>query len=205
MNGRPALLLFAAALAGCTAASPTLLVQRAETGASYDAKFDRAYFSQSADGQIDVVLLSDGQGASPAVDRPLETSDRQTVRQVVHLRVLWSNPRGIRLDNPSASNATIDWHVIVSPKDRVSYTGAAWAKADIDGDVAELDIRNATVSISQLSGHTDDPLKRASLSGTFTARRAEATVQSYIDEIARFERSDPTENGSPMQRAPNVP
>jgi hypothetical protein len=201
-----ALTLAAALLTGCSASQPSLLVQRAGTDTSYSANFDRAYFSQANDGQVDVVLLSDGRGPSEEVDRPLQTSADHTVRQVVHLRVLWANPRGIRLDNPSASNSMVEWHVIASPVDRLTYAGSAWAKVDIDGDEAKLDIRNASVAIRRIVGACDDPLKRANLSGTVTAKRADATVRSYLDEIVRLgENSEATAQAGSMHRSPSMP
>jgi uncharacterized protein YcfL len=199
------LLSLAALLTGCSASQPSLLVQRAESDQSYNATFDRAYFAQAADGQVDVVLLSDGQGPSPEVDRPLKTSGDQTVRQVVHLRVLWSNPRGIRLDNPSASNAMVDWHIIASPRDRLTYTGSAWAKVSVDGDEATMDIRNATVVIRNVIGNCDDPLKRANLSGEVIAKRADATVRSYLDELAQFDRTDASTAQATPTRSPSAP
>lgn len=170
-------------LCGCASDRPALQVHRAYSNDRFTATFDRAYFSQSMDGQMDVILLSDGAGQA-SVDQPLPTQAEQSVRQVVHVRVLWQKPGGLRLDNPSATNAMIDWHVIASPHDRLTYSGSCWAYADVDGDQAELDIRNATLSIAQVEGAMDDPLKRASVSGQITLKRADATVKSYLTELS---------------------
>ncbi|HEX8339319.1 MAG TPA: hypothetical protein VF624_00270 [Tepidisphaeraceae bacterium] len=187
------LCVLATLIAGCSASTgPSLMVQKAESDTAYSAQFDRAYFTQTANGQVDVVLLSDGQGPSPEVDRPLQTSTDKTVRQIVHLRVLWANPRGIRLDNPSASNAMLTWHVLASATDRVAYTGSAWTKVSVDGNEATLDIRNASVAVHKIVGGCDDPLKRASLSGEIVARRADATVRSYLNEISNLEKTEST-------------
>jgi hypothetical protein len=153
---------------------------------------------------MDVILLADGAGKS-TVGQPLPTQAQQSVRQVVHIRVLWQKPGGVRLDNPSATNAMIDWHVIASPRDRLTYFGSCWAYADIDGNEAELDIRNATLSISQVEGAIDDPLKRASVSGFVTLRRADATVKSYLTELSALRSVPPATTPGPPARGETVP
>ena len=171
-------------LSGCSANQPALTVQRDRSAEKFISRFDRAYFSQASDGQLNVVLITDGAGALATIDRPLETGTTASVRQIVLLRVLWQQTRGLRLDNPSASNATVQWHVISSPDDRVTYTGSGWVQAQIDGDEAEIDLRNANVSIAQIVGNINDPLKRATLDGVLTAKRSDLAVKSYLDELA---------------------
>jgi hypothetical protein len=117
--------------------------------------------------------------------------------------VLWTNPRGIRLDNPSASNAMVTWHVIASDQDRLAYAGSAWTKVSVDGNEATLDIRNADVAIRQIVGGCEDPLKRAKLTGEVVATRADKTVKSYLDEIAGLEKSQATALSG--RRAPVIP
>jgi hypothetical protein len=156
-------LLSLALLAGCAAAPPSLNVQRDQSTEKFVAKFDRAYYSTASDGQVNLILIADGAGALATIDRPLETSTASSVRQIVHVRVLWQQSRAMRLDNPSAANAAVQWHVIASPDDRITYAGSAWAALSASGDEAEFDLRNASVSIAQVVGQISDPLKRATL------------------------------------------
>ena len=180
-------LLLATLTLGC-ASAPEISVRSEQTSERYTATFDRALFSQNKDGQIDLILLSGEGDGEPGM--PLrETRDGQ-VRQMVHLRVLWTPRNTIRLDSPSAGNAVINWHVVADANDRLSYKGACWAEVDIDDDEAEVDLRNAVMSISRSVGSVNDPLKRATLDGNFTATRADAVVQSYVTELAAIEQAD---------------
>ncbi len=182
--------LLALMAVGCESSSKQALhIHRDHSDQKFTANFDRVYFSQAIDGQLDVILLADGAGDA-SVDRPLTTKDDQSVRQVVHMRVLWQHPRGLRIDNPSASNGMINWHVVASPSDRLTYSGSCWVRVSVDGDEAELDIRNANVAIRQMVGHIDDPLKRATIAGEVIARRSDATVRSYLEELATLARRD---------------
>jgi hypothetical protein len=187
---------------GCAASGPSLEVTR-EGGEAYVANFDRAIFSRSADGQLDLILLAHGAGGEATVDRPLQTRTDRAIEQIVHVRVLWQHTRNVRLDNPSASNAMIEWHIRASPEDRVTYSGACWASIDVEGDEAEVELRRATVTISHVNGKLHDPLKRAMLEGEFVAMRSDATVQSYLEELAARHRDRAALSGPPVRSAVN--
>jgi hypothetical protein len=190
---------------GCESSRQALDVRRDHSDQRYTAHFDRAYFSQAADGQLDVILLSDP-AHNAAVDRPLAQGDRDGVRQVVHVRVIWSDPRALRLDNPSSSNAMIQWHVVAGASDRLTYAGSCWVRADVDDDEAELDIRNAVVAIRDVVGQVDDPLKRATLEGSVTATRNDGIVRTYLSELATLPVKDlQTALSGPPARAPMTP
>lgn len=197
--------ILAVLLIGCESSQQSLSIRRDHSDQKFTASFDRAYFSQAIDGQLDVILLSDGAGDA-AVDRPLTTRDDKSVRQVVHMRVLWQHPRGLKIDNPSSSNAMVKWHVVASPSDRLTYSGSCWTRVSIDDDEAEFDIRNASVAISQMVGQIDDPLKRASFAGDIIATRSDATVRSYLEELATLDRrDDATANLGPPARGNQTP
>lgn len=183
--------LIGLALAGCANETPSLSVRSEQTDAQYVAQFDRALFTQSSDGQVDLILLAGAPGADAQIGSPLQARAGQSVQQVVHLRVLWAPRKSIRIDSPSASNTTVHWHVIADRNDRLTYSGACWTRVKIDGDEAEVDLRNATISISSVNGNIADPLKRARLEGKFTARRSDSAVRSYLGELATLERASP--------------
>ncbi|MGN6504598.1 MAG: hypothetical protein ACTHM6_03445 [Tepidisphaeraceae bacterium] len=177
-----------------------LNVHGAQSDDQYVDTFDRALFTQTRDGQVDLLLLSGGDSFQQ--NQPLISSDTRAinpgVRQVVHLRVLWEPTRTIHLDSPSASNAFVDWHVIAGPNDRVTYNGSCWAMVKIDGNEASIDLRNASVSVSQVLGDAKDPLKRANLSGKFTATRSDAVVRSYLSELASLDHTTATAQVTPQ-------
>lgn len=209
MKTRSALLLLGLATAlssfGCSSSGTALNVNSENTGESYVANFNRAYFTQERDGQMDLVLLSDDVGTDATIDRPLTTRGDRRVKQIVHLRILWAPTRGLTQENPSANNAMISWHVVASPNDRLTYSGNCWARAKISGDDATIDLRRATVSISQIVGHVSDPLKRAKIDGEIVARRSDSTVRSYIEELASLSASNATALSGPPTRSATTP
>ncbi|HEX8322919.1 MAG TPA: hypothetical protein VF595_03305 [Tepidisphaeraceae bacterium] len=178
--------LLLSALAGCASndGMTHLSVQKADGGDPYTASFERALFTESPNGSTDLILLSSG-----------------GVRQVVHIRVLWQPTRTIRIDSASAGNAMIDWLVSASDKDRVVYGGSCWAKVSVDGDEAEVDLREAAVSVRHVDGQMTDPLQRANLSGKFVAKRADASVRAYVDEMAAAGRRTATAAALPKPLA----
>ena len=176
MRNRLALSLIALALTGCSSTPETgtasLNVRRASGGEQFTADFDRALFSNTIDGQTDLVLLRD----TPAGSGP-------GVQQAVHVTVFWQPTRTIRLDSPSAGNAMIDWVVSAGDTDKIVYGGSCWARVSIDGDEAAVDLREADVTVRQRTGRLADPLTRAKLAGKFVAKRADAVVKAYVDDI----------------------
>ncbi len=178
--------------AGCASEQPSLSVRSDQTDAQYVATFDRALFTQAGDGQVDLILISGAPGKDASVELPLQANHKQSVQQVVHMRVLWAPRKSIRIDSPSASNASIDWHVIAGATDHLSYTGSCWAKVDIDGDEAEVDLRNATITVRHVTGNVTDPLKRAKLEGSFVATRADSAVRTYMSELATLDQTSTT-------------
>ncbi len=199
------LFTFILLLTGCASTQQSLNVHREYSEEQFTATFDRAFFSKATDGQLDVILITDGPG-NAAINQPLAMTRGRSVRQVVHMRVLWQSPRDTRVDNPSANNAVITWHVVASANDRLTYTGAAWARVSVDEEEADLDIRRATIAISSMTGSIDDPLKRATIDGMITARRADATVRSYLDELASLgEPSAATALTGPPARGGPIP
>ncbi|MGC4032140.1 MAG: hypothetical protein QM754_10490 [Tepidisphaeraceae bacterium] len=174
-------LLAALAFTGCSSddGMARLNVRQNATDNQFVATFERALFTQN-DGQTDVILLS-GTGQTAGGEGAI--ANNNSARQVVHVKVLWQPTRTIRVDSPSAGNAMIDWQVIAGDSDHVAYAGSCWAKVTVDDDEATIDIRQANVSVKQVTGHMIDPLKHATVDGVFVAKRADATVRSYISDL----------------------
>lgn len=156
-----------------------LTVQKTASDEQFTTTFERALFTESGNGAVDLVLLS-GE-ANPAIEGAV--AGGQGVRQVVHVRVLWAPTRTIRVDSPSSGNAMIDWQISASDKDRIAYTGNCWARVNVDGDEAEVDLREATINVSHVTGNMNDPLTRAKLNGKFVAKRSDAVVRAYVEEL----------------------
>lgn len=176
-------------VAGCSSSAQTVQLRRDHSDQIFLARFDRAFYTETPDGQLEVILVSDGHSES-AINKPLSTASDQSVRQIVHMKVLWKKPRGYRIDNPAATNSTLTWYVIAGPDDRLIYTGSAWTRVNRDQDSVELDVRNATLTIHRIVGQIEDPLKRATFEGTLVARRSETAVRSFLEELAGYRSTD---------------
>ena len=158
------------------AGTASLNVRRAAGGEQFTADFERALFTDIGDGQTDLVLLSGSPSVGDAAGGP-------TVQQAVHVRVLWQPTRTIRVDSPSAGNAMVEWVVSAGDADRVVYAGSCWAKVNIDGDEATVDLREGDLTVRQRQGRVADPLQRAKLNGKFVAKRSDATVRAYVADM----------------------
>ena len=152
---------------GCAGNSTSLTVQSRQNGQTYQQRFSKAYAGRSPRGDLDVVLV---QNAGP---------DRATrdVWQVMHVRVLWKPMKGVKLDNPTATNATIDWYVMGGDETNpaqapglVAYTGAGFVRVNKSGGLTKLEIRNATLRPTAREGGMADPIGPAKLQGTIVAR-----------------------------------
>jgi hypothetical protein len=128
--------------------------------------FEQAYVSRSQDGSYDIVLLDDDAvrlAAAIAADpgRPLAAAPAVPLRQVVHIRVLWRPLVGTESDNPSATNAAINWYVFGGGSeqwtDLLHYGGAGF------------------VGLS-------DPLGTTRVNGTLVARSDPQRVRELLTE-----------------------
>ena len=173
-----------------------LNVQKLSNDEQFTTSFERALFTESPGGTTDLVLLTGD--ANPAIDGAV--AGGAACRQVVHVRVLWTPTRTIRVDSPSSGNAMIDWVVSADDKNKVTYTGSCWARVSVDGDEASVDLRGATINVRQITGTMTDPLQRATLAGKFTAKRSDAVVRAYIDEMNAADHHEATAISNPPAR-----
>src|SRR5687767_6682003 len=123
----PALLLSLLGLAllgaGCSSQGrPTLkLVSLDKKPAAFTQRFSHAYASRSDDGEYDLVLVKEVE-VPPAVASAGDDSDAvpaaaaagvpSSLRQLMHVRVLWRPRRGVRGNASVTANASIRWYVV---------------------------------------------------------------------------------------------
>src|SRR4051812_36928826 len=152
---------------GCAGGQTNLTVTSLQNHQTYQQPFTKAYAGRSEQGDFDVVLVREGGAGGSAV-----ASAAPGVRHVVHVRVLWTPMKGTKLDHPTATNSIIDWYVFdaSNPGGMVAYTGAGFVDVQKSGDVATLDIRNATLKPTAREGGMIDPIGPAKLQGTVVAR-----------------------------------
>ena len=170
IHSRVRLFLLALPLAmasvGCAGPSTNLKVTSLQDHKTYQQRFSEGYAGRNEHGDFDVVVskkVASQEGSKPAV------------QQVMHVRVLWKPMRGTKLDNPTATNAAIDWYVFdLSEKPGaqglVAYTGAGFVTIKKENGVATLLIRNATLRPTTREGELADPIGPARVEGTIVAR-----------------------------------
>jgi hypothetical protein len=156
---------------GCANQSPAdLRLKCDETGKTYQQQFKKAYVSQDLDG-TEVVLTSDDANAS--------------IRQLMHVRVLWRPQRGTKQGHPSYTNAALRWYVFGAEKsDVLEYSGAGFVQVADTAGGTKVVIRNADVKpVAQAKGSLNDPVGSANLTGTFYAEKSTKRVNELLAEI----------------------
>lgn len=143
------------------------------TGHALSQQFEDAYAVVRPTGEIDVVLTG-----APVV---------RELQQVMHLRILWKPMRGTKADQPSTTNAVIDWSIFDpaggARADLLRYSGAGFVHAYRTGDDLQVKVRNATLKLADRRGGIDDPIGPATLTGTFTAKFDGARVDALLASV----------------------
>ncbi len=147
--------LFAALGMGCADKGASIRLTPTNGNAVLSQHFDDAYAVVRQTGEMDVVLSTTPKGAE--------------LTQLMHLRVLWKPMRGTKTDQPSTTNATIDWN-IAGRNESLSYTGAGFVLAYRSGDDLQVTIRNAMLKLGSQRGGITDPIGPATLQGKFNAK-----------------------------------
>ena len=163
--------------AGCASPSTSLTVTSLEKGQTYRQGFSQAYASRNAHGDMEVVAACGTPTASGAMHPDL--------KQVMHIRVLWSPGPGLRTDQPAATNAAITWYVFTNGvrQDMVEYTGTGLVDLDRDGDTTTVEIRNASLRPALTSGALRDPLGPSRFEGTVVARTDKRKVEEILTGV----------------------
>jgi hypothetical protein len=189
-------LLFGVAWGCGSPVAPRLKLESAATGKLYSRDFSQAYFAPATNGEYDIVLI-DEESPAPrgSSQKTLQPAQSAPLRQVVAIRVHWRPPHGTRADNPSASNAVLDWYVIGDTADRTQerlhYQGAAFVLVQRKGETAHVTIEKGTLALVDSVGSLSDPVGEARISGTFAARKNDTRVAAVtepmkIESLARI-------------------
>jgi len=168
--------LLSALAAGCAgggARDAALHLQPLTPGRpDYVQRFGQVYATPNAAGGNDVLL----------VDR-----SHPAVEQYLHVKVLWRPMSGMKADQPSATNAAIDWYVVSRDPDRpgvLRYAGAGFVLAQPANDERlRVEVRNASVKLERRDGDVYDPIGPAKLDGTFTATLDAGRVSTVLAEL----------------------
>ena len=165
--------------------NPKLTVRPNGTGMPMVQNFPRGYLGINQDGDYEIVLVSEGmQAPSSSHNRILYPTNVASLRQIVHIRVLWRAMPGTRFDQPTSTNATINWYVRSnmpeSESDKIDYAGAGFVGVYPNKTGASVLIRNANLAVREHSGDLVDPLGKPSITGTFDVVRNDGMVRDVL-------------------------
>lgn len=170
----PLLILLALlTLGGCSTQGrvATLRLQPQRDAEAFVQRFANAYAVTRDDGQTDVVLTD-------------TTSNDLTL--YMHLRLLWRPMSGTKTDQPSTTNAVIDWYVFSQdePRKMLRYTGAGLVTANPSaGDKTYVSIRNASLRLAARRGDLVDPVGPSTLTGSFHAQVDSGQVERALADL----------------------
>lgn len=162
---------------GCASSSPELKLTSIGRRQTFRQDFTRAYCRQDSRGNLDLVLLD--QAAQENLSGSRTTA---ALRQVMHIRVLWTPSREMKA---VATNATIKWYVISqdSPRDVLEYAGTGFVALTPDGDTTSISIKNALLKPLDHHGALNDPVGVSRLEGSITATQDQEKVQRVLGDL----------------------
>lgn len=162
---------------GCTAGPKPVATMRLasqSTRAIYSQRFTKSHATDRSESVTEIVLTdSPGEG----------------LRQLMHLRLQWRPMRGTKNDQPSTTNAVIDWYVwdattTDGPPAVNKYTGAGLVMADrLPAGLIRVTVKNATLTLRSQRGNLADPVGPATLTGTFITNYDTAEVDGALATI----------------------
>lgn len=192
----PLLLATAAVVAGCsTQVSEGLRVVSQQNNKTLTEKFPASFINRGAGGDYQIVLLKDDRkkpaSARPAKPgAPLSPLTLSDIRQVVHIHVFWQPMRGAKPDNPSATNAAIDWYLVRADGAQVTgiahYEGAGFVTVEIDDNAAEVVVRSGALKPSRIEGDIIDPVGPITLSGRFDVLHRQSAVDDVLGQLDKL-------------------
>jgi hypothetical protein len=214
----PLLVLFVAGCSSNPTPKPAVLSLRSfSSGHTFAQSFPRAYFSQSDDGDREIVLINDGFAAVKPTGGPLQPVATLPLQQIMHFKILWNPLPDTHTDAPSTTNAVIDWTISSARPgiagDSLHYRGAGFVQIDGSPERLTLTIRNATIEPTAHTGSLMDPLGTCAINGRFTALRNDGLVNATVADLHAQPTSPPVEasaemaptNAGPPPRSPSAP
>lgn len=181
---------------GCAAEKPTLTLT-CQKGHVYEQQFAHAYTSRCPKG-VDVVLASDLPASSGDAVGEQSAASANGLREIMHIRVLWSPDHPMKLDAPVATNASIRWFVFRGA-DLVEYDGTGFVALDRDDDTTKVTIRNATLAPVVKQGALQDPIGTARFEGKLVARNDARRVDDLLSEMKNAQASAAANRGPAEQ------
>lgn len=192
-----ATLLLGAGLAGCSQQTNQLRIQAFRSDSEPEElfeRFDDAYFSNDALGNLDLVFRS---------VRPSRQEPSQLIRQVVHVHAFWKPIPGRTFVESTQCNATFCYMIGTGPV-CISYEGAGFITFNLDWSKRKLTGRIESGELAPLRrvGKPRDLLGQAHITGRFTARKDKAKVLKIVGELRRELGPMPDYTRPPADRPP---
>jgi hypothetical protein len=186
-----AVLLVSLASTGCVfrSSAPALRVNPNGSGVVVAQKFPRAYYGKNGAGEYEIVLVAEGNETPRSQGKILYPTNVVSLRQIVHIRVLWNALPGTRIDQPTSTNSTINWYVQSNmpngDNDKIQYGGAGFVNVyPGKKNAARIVVRSADLVVRNQSGELNDPFGKPSLSGSFDAIRNDGIVRDILSSVA---------------------
>jgi hypothetical protein len=190
---------------GCAGSVPegVHVVSQRDKHTTLSEKFPARFINRGDGGDYHVVLLKDRAPVKQTLESPpkkpgapVAPLDLAAVRQVLHVHVFWNPMRGAKPDNPSATNAALDWYLVRAGTDgRVTgiahYQGAGFVTTEVDGDSAGVVIRNAALKPTRVEGDIVDPIGPLILTGRFDAKYHPSLVDQTLAQIDQLKTGGP--------------
>jgi hypothetical protein len=171
-----------------TSKTPKLTVRPNGTGMPMVQNFAHGYLGENPDGDYEIVLVCEGMNTpASSHNMVLYPTNVASLRQIVHIRVLWRAMSGTRFDQPTSTNATINWYVRSNmpeaDKDKIDYAGAGFVGVYLNKTGANILIRNASLAVREHAGELVDPLGKPSITGNFDVVRNDGMVRAILTSL----------------------
>jgi len=169
--------------AGCSSAKPTLSLTSAEGGHQFEQTFASAYASKTPEGSDVVLACSD---AVTPEESPAKVDRACTLRQIMHIRVLWAPDGPMKVAGPASTNATIHWYVFTDDARRpamIEYSGTGLVLLDPSDDTTTIKVRNASLKPVSGEGRLNDPIGATRFEAKFEAANDPQKVRDVLSEI----------------------
>lgn len=159
---------------------------------SFNEAYPAAFISRGAGGDLHIVLLKDATTRSPlTVNGPLQPLALSDIRQLLHIHIFWRPMRGTKPDNPSATNAAIDWYLVRAGADGqitglAHYEGAGLVTASIADDAAGVIIRSGALRPTRVEGDMTDPIGPLNITGRFDVLYHPSAVNDVLNELQKL-------------------
>jgi hypothetical protein len=179
-------ILFLASLCGCAKKVAQLRIYPTQ-GLPGAQKFPRAFIGTNELGDSEIVLVSEGNQQTRKQGKILYPTAVGSVKQIVHIRILWKPLPGTRADQPTATNATINWYVRSNmpdqESDRLDYSGAGFVSIYPNKTGAHVVVKNANLALRNQSGDMTDAFGKPLILGSFDVIRNDGVVKDVVASL----------------------